>query len=260
MRLSAPLYRLKRRARLISREQNLPLSEALDLVARTEGHARWSLLAARVAGKASAGQATTAPSLPAPMVPVTNARAGRVLAGLVPGDTLLLAARPGQGKTILALDLLREAGRQGRTAVFFSLFYAPFEAAGLVARQQQGGEGAEGFALPRIETPDVLDAAHVEAAMGEAAPGSLVVIDYLQLLARDEGRAAQAREVAALARLARERGFVVVILSQVKRGFDPRLAEVPGPGDIAEPAPEGLGAFTKALFLHEGRMRLVPAA
>ena len=37
MKLSAPLYHLKRKAKLLSRAENIPLHEALDRVARQEG-------------------------------------------------------------------------------------------------------------------------------------------------------------------------------------------------------------------------------
>ena len=48
MKLSAPLYHLKRKAKLLSRAENIPLHEALDRVARQEGFGGWSLLAAKV--------------------------------------------------------------------------------------------------------------------------------------------------------------------------------------------------------------------
>ena len=47
MKLSAPLYHLKRKAKLLSRAENIPLHEALDRVARQQGFSAWSLLAAK---------------------------------------------------------------------------------------------------------------------------------------------------------------------------------------------------------------------
>ncbi|TGR60188.1 DNA helicase, partial [Mesorhizobium sp. M2D.F.Ca.ET.223.01.1.1] len=49
MRLSAPVYYLKRQARLLSRGENVPLHQALDRVAAREGFGSWSLLAAKAA-------------------------------------------------------------------------------------------------------------------------------------------------------------------------------------------------------------------
>ena len=44
MWLSAPIYRLKRRARLLARNEKIALHVALDRIARAEGFAGWSLL------------------------------------------------------------------------------------------------------------------------------------------------------------------------------------------------------------------------
>ena len=51
MKLSAPVYRLKRNARLLSRQKKIPLIQALDEIARQEGCESWSLLAARLCGR-----------------------------------------------------------------------------------------------------------------------------------------------------------------------------------------------------------------
>jgi DNA replication protein DnaC len=100
MKLSAPIYRLKRAARLMARAENIPLHLALDRVAIAEGFGNWSLLAARFAALAPAG---------------------RLFARLTPGDLLLLGARPGHGKTLLSLELAVEAMKAGHRSVFFTL-------------------------------------------------------------------------------------------------------------------------------------------
>lgn len=102
MRLSVPVYHLKRQAKLLSRRDRVPLHQALDRVAAGEGFASWSLLAAK------AGEATPA---------------GSLLAQLAPGDLVLVGARPGQGKTLMSLELAVEAMKSGRHSVFFTLEY-----------------------------------------------------------------------------------------------------------------------------------------
>ena len=47
MSLSAPINRLRRQAKLLSREADIPLHQALDRVAKGEGYQSWSLLVAR---------------------------------------------------------------------------------------------------------------------------------------------------------------------------------------------------------------------
>lgn len=77
MKLSAPVYHLKRNAKLLSREKSIPLASALDLIARQEGYESWSLLAAK---------------LPA------QAPAVKIFDRLTEGDLLLLGARPAMEK------------------------------------------------------------------------------------------------------------------------------------------------------------------
>ena len=93
MKLSAPVYRLKRRARLLSRQESIPHHAALDRIAVGEGFGNWSLLAARMA---AASPART------------------LLRHLRPGDLLLVGARPGHGKTLFGLELAVEAMKAGR--------------------------------------------------------------------------------------------------------------------------------------------------
>ena len=54
MKLSAPVYHLKRKAKLLSREGNVPLHEALNRIAIKEGFGSWSLLVAKVSAVAPA--------------------------------------------------------------------------------------------------------------------------------------------------------------------------------------------------------------
>jgi len=74
MRLSAPIYQLKRRAKLLARFDKIPLHEAQDRIAREEGFSAWSALSARV---------------------TMNVSTSAMLPRLADGDMLLLGARPG---------------------------------------------------------------------------------------------------------------------------------------------------------------------
>ena len=98
MRLSAPIYRLRRAAKHLSREKNIPLNQALNRIAAEEGFGAWSLLTARAS--------TSAPSR-------------QILNHLQPGDLVLLGARPGHGKTVMSLELVVEAIKAGKKGVFF---------------------------------------------------------------------------------------------------------------------------------------------
>lgn len=146
MALSQPIHRLKRRARLLSRREGIPLHAALDQVAREEGFSAWSMLVVR----------SVAPS------------PGRVkLSQLSDGDLLLLGGRPGQGKTLLSLDLAIQAVQAGRAVVFFSLEYNHPEILRCVAAI--GADPRSFGAKVRIDTSDDISADHI---IGQLQPRS----------------------------------------------------------------------------------------
>ena len=151
MRLSAPIFRLKRQAKLLSRDQNIPLHQALDHVAVGEGFKAWSHLAS---------------AAPTPSISET------ILAGLSGGDMLLLAARPGHGKTLAGLEIAATAHRRQMNGLFFTLDYTK---ADVTARWQDIG-GAQHVAADTVEvdTSDEICADHIIAALGDAPRGSVV--------------------------------------------------------------------------------------
>src|ERR1700761_4596869 len=110
MKLSARIYHLKRKAKQLSREKKIPLHQALDRIAVEEGFRHWSLLSARAAS------ATTATKL---------------FAQFRPGDIALIGSRPGQGKTLMGVELLVEAIKAGHPAAFFTLEFTERDARGL---------------------------------------------------------------------------------------------------------------------------------
>ncbi len=231
MILSVPIYVLKRRARHMARAQNIALSAALDQLARAEGYQGWSHLAA-------ADAATD--------------RAARVLAQLSSGDLVLLAARPGHGKTLMGLELLSEAASKGRAATFFSLEYTKAE---IAARLEAAAVGQSKPAID-IDTSDTLSAGHVIETLRDAPPQTVAVIDYLQLLDQRRDTPPLADQIAALSAFARTRQITLICLSQIDRHFDPQVKALPDQQDIRLPNPVDLNHFDQMLFLHDGALRL----
>ena len=232
MRLSAPVYHLKRRARLLSRREKVPLHEALDRMAAKEGFASWSLLAAKAA------EATPADSL---------------LERLLPGDMVLVAARPGQGKTLMSLELAVAAMKQGNRAVFFTLEYMHADI--LNRFRDIGADPADFDHLFEFDNSDAISAAYIIEALRSAPRGTLAVIDYLQLLDQKRDNPELMVQIRALRSFARERGLVLVFVSQVDRSFDPARKPFPDMGDIRLPNPLDLSLFDKACFLNKGEIR-----
>lgn len=233
MRLSAPIFRLKRRAKVLAREREIRLHDAQDAVARDEGFRSWSHLAASISQQRPASE---------------------ILSQLAPGDLVLLGARPGHGKTLLGLELIVEATRRGRRGYFFTLDYHE----GDVLRRLQS-LGVDPKALSdafTLDTSDDICASHVIAELGEAPRGALVVIDYLQLLDQRRSNPELADQVRALKAFAAASGTIIVAISQIERSFDLRGKPLPELADVRLPNPVDLTLFTKACFLHEGEVRL----
>lgn len=233
MRFSHPVFRLKRQARLLSREAGIPLNKALDRIAAGEGYKSWSHLAAN----ASAGSP-----------------AGKMLAQLVPGDLVLLGARPGHGKTLLGLELLVEATKHGRHGFFFTLDYSD---ADVIDRVRALGiePGALSSRLT-LDTSDGICAEHIIAEMGVAPSHSVAVVDYLQLLDQRRRNPELAEQMVALKAHARTAGHIVVLISQIDRTYDPGEKLLPDLSDVRLPNPVDLTLFTKSCFLHDGEVRL----
>lgn len=204
MRLSAPVYHLKRQARLLARETKIPLHQALDRVAAQEGFASWSLLAAKAA---EAGPA------------------GGLFARLAPGDLVLVGARPGHGKTLMSLELAVEAMKSGHRSVFFTLEYTHADI--LDRFRAIGVEPARFDRLFEFDNSDTISADYIVARLASAPRGTLAVIDYLQLLDQKRANPDLAQQVRTLKVFARDRGVVLVFISQIDRSYDPAVKPVP---------------------------------
>lgn len=232
MKLSAPVHRLKRNARLLSRETGLPLHQALDRIATGEGFDAWSLLVARATAVSPAA---------------------RLYATLAPGDLLLLGARPRQGKTLFGLQLAVEAIQAGHAALFFTLEDTPrditnrFRALGEEARLAEGRF--------RFDNSDAISAEHIVRQLSTAASGTLAVVDYLQLLDQRRDNPDLMSQVLTLRDFARQRGLVLVFLSQIDRSYDPATKPLPDRDDVRLPNPLDLALFDRTCFLQGGEIR-----
>ncbi|MES0879039.1 DNA helicase [Roseibium sp. SCP14] len=234
MKLSAPLFRLKRQARQLAREAKLPLHVALDRVAAREGFCSWSHL--------SSAQSKAKPET-------------HVLGSLANGEMLLLAARPGHGKTIFGLNLLAEAAKAGTPSTFFSVECSEKE----IKRRLPHHSVEELFSPDgiQIDLSEDLCADLIVGQLSAARPGTVAVIDYLQALDQRRTAPELEQQIRTLKNFATRRKIRLVFLSQIHRSFDPERKRLPDFSDLRLPNPVDLSLFTKGCFLHDGQMALL---
>lgn len=237
MRLSSPIYTLKRQAKLLARDNDIKLHEALNRLATKEGFKDWSHLAS------SYSKATPAEE---------------IMKQIRSGDMVLIGARPGHGKTLLGLELTALAEKMDRTGYFFTLEYNETDVWDRFEKL--------GFEPKRFERPVVVDtsnnicAAHIIECLSSTPNDSLVVVDYLQLLDQRRSNSPLDEQVRALKEFATKRGAIVVMISQIDRAFELSSNGMPGIGDIRLPNPVDLSLFDTRCFLHDGEVQIEMAA
>lgn len=237
MRLSAPIYRLKRQAKLMAREEGITLHKSLDRIARLEGFQSWSHLAKRYADERPAS---------------------RVLPELQPGDLVLLGARPEHGKTLMALEIVVEAIKAGTEGAFFTLDYND---ANVVQRLKSVGCDPQklGNAF-LLDTSDDIDADYIVARLREKPRGTVVAIDYLQILDQRRTSPEINQQIETLKNWATVAGHIIILISQIDRKYELSGHDLPTLADVRTPNPLNLSLFTKSCFLSEGEVKLEAVA
>jgi len=243
---------------------------AMDLFRLAQGHDRKGLeklsdvsreamegLLDRLTGRGSSG------------LKVGFSRLDAITQGFQPGNLIILAARPGIGKTALALNwLLRSAMYHQAHGAFFSLEMSKEEvfnrllsahcAVNLKAAAAGGfSEQVEARLLRSrdalLELPIYINdqagitvreiTAMVDRHMAQAGGKlDLLIVDYLQLLSSpDSSRAARQSEAVRIGEisrgfklLAKDRGIPVVVLSQLNREVEHRQGGRPQLSDLRD--------------------------
>lgn len=237
MRLSAPIYRLKRQAKLLSRNTGIPLNEALDKTAKDEGFQSWSLLAARYAADS--------PTI-------------RILAKLSPGDLVLLGARQGHGKTLMALEIIVEAIKSGAQGAFYTL---DDNESDVMKRLHSLGATPEmlGDAF-RLDTSDAINADYIIEQQRGAPRGTVLAIDYLQILDQRRENPEINGQIAALRAFGQRAGIIIILISQIDRKFELSAEALPNLADVRTPNPLDLTLFSKTCFLNDGELKFEAVA
>lgn len=217
----------------------------------------------------------------------------RVITGLNRSDLILLAARPGMGKTSFALNIAKSvAGPQKFTVAFFSLEMSKEQLASRLLSTEALVEGtklrtgklsdeewqriiAGGDILSKMnlyldDTPGITVPA-MKAKLRRLRNLDLVVIDYLQLMStgrRGDGNRVQ--EISEITRnlkiMAKELNVPVICLSQLSRASEqrtdhrPQLSDLRDSGSIEQDADIVLFLYREGYYAKEGSPEANPAA
>ena len=188
----------------------------------------------------------------------------KLLAGLQPTDLIILAARPGMGKTALALNIAQNVAMLEQKAV--GIFSLEMSRGQLVTRMLCCHAKVESDKVRRgrldaddwerfLESSEQLRKAGVyiddtpglsisglksrgkrlKAECGELA---LIVVDYLQLMRGDDARAPREQQISAISRgmkaMAKDLNVPIIALSQLNRGVESRQDKRPLISDLRE--------------------------
>ena len=187
----------------------------------------------------------------------------RLLAGMRGGDLVILAARPGVGKTSFALNIAINAAKAGTSVAFFSL---EMPSAQLVQRvlSSEAHVSLSKMRTAKFEAPDWLSIVEACSHLDKLefyiddtpalsilelrakarrqlrhAKQGLIVVDYLQLMQSRGGRERDRHlEVGEISRglkvLAKEMNMPVIALSQLSRNVETRTSKRPQLSDLRE--------------------------
>ena len=188
----------------------------------------------------------------------------RAISGLNKSDLILLAARPGMGKTSMALNILLEAGKKsGKNVAFFSLEMSREQLAlrlisseclvdnktlltGKLTEEdwEKGAGAADSLNRSRIFIDDdsSVSVADISAKCRRMDNLGLVIIDYLQLMQSAGGRPYSGENrpqvvsdiSRALKIMAKELDVPVLCLSQLSRANESRSDKRPMLSDLRE--------------------------
>lgn len=205
-----------------------------------------------------------------------------VLGGLHPGTLTVIGARPGIGKSILALRFAAHVASLGHGSIMFSLemsrselmerFFASEASVELTALRKHAlspddwhriaevAERAREWPMavadvPRIGVTGVMSRARdrIRTERGLA----LVVVDYLQLMSPGDTKAPRQEQIAGISRglklLARELQVAVVAAAQLNRGPQQRAERKPVLEDLRESGAIEADADAVVLLHDEGK-------
>lgn len=189
-------------------------------------------------------------------------RIDSIVGGFKPGQMIVLAARPGMGKTALALNVAVNAARDEKTVLIFSMEMTNIDLGNRflsmssnIDLQSMGKgdlspedmemlvEGMESLGDKNIYMADtqnltILDMKNKCRRLKKEKGLDLIIIDYLQLMNAPIKSDNREREISYLSRsvkqMAIEIGVPIILLSQLSREVEKRKKHTPQLADLRE--------------------------
>ncbi|MCF8468920.1 MAG: hypothetical protein K9G33_16085, partial [Sneathiella sp.] len=198
---------MKSKAKSLKRTKSITMVEALNEIAQAEGFQSWSHLQARTKT----------------LLPKTKEE---ILGYLNPGDLVLIGARPGRGKTILTLQILLQASKEGRDCFFFSLEYTKKELRLKLAALDDAFE--QNDTTLKLDFSERISSDYVINQVKDMAiKGSIIAIDYLQILDHQRHKPVLQTQIEDFKKFARDRKCILIFISQIDRNYNLKSRERP---------------------------------
>lgn len=181
-----------------------------------------------------------------------------IITGLNKSDLILIAARPGMGKTSFALNIAKHVSENLRTAIFSLEMSKEQLASRLLSMEgkipgnklrrghldpEEWGkltEASESFANSKLYIDDTagITVPEMKAKIRRLGDVSLVVIDYLQLISANRKISNRVQEISDITRqlkiMAKELNIPVICLSQLSRASEQRTNHRPMLSDLRD--------------------------
>ncbi len=217
----------------------------------------------------------------------------RMITGLNRSDLIILAARPGMGKTSFALNIARNVACQSKkTVAFFSLEMSREQLASRLLSSEALVSGTKlrtgkldnsdwGRLIPAsdvlknadlyLDDTSTITITEMKARLRRLKQVDLVVIDYLQLMASGRRIDNRVQEISAITRnlkiMAKELNVPIITLSQLSRASEqrtgdhrPQLSDLRDSGSIEQDADIVLFLYREGYYDRENGEENAPQA
>jgi replicative DNA helicase len=172
------------------------------------------------------------------------------------GDLAVVAARPRIGKTSFVMGLFVQAiQKKVARNFYFSLSENHRDVAGRISNYDES-IGHDNPYISLDYSNDINADYIISKINNEVSKGSLIIVDYLQLLDEKRTNPPLQLQIEKLKSFAKEKGVIIVFLSQVKREVEERPEKKLSEEDLRLPNPLDLKLINKFFLLYKNKMGL----